>query len=44
MIDRSARGDKAAAKLSQLSQGKTSMTDIAIRFVWNEPALCFRFH
>ncbi|KAL0170809.1 hypothetical protein M9458_035405, partial [Cirrhinus mrigala] len=50
LFDRSARGDEAATQLSQLSQGRTSITDYSIRFktlaaacLWNPEALRARF-
>lgn len=50
LFDRSAQGDEAAARLSRLSQGRSSVTDYAIRFQtlaaacrWNEAALRARF-
>ncbi|KAL0185442.1 hypothetical protein M9458_021139, partial [Cirrhinus mrigala] len=50
LFNRSARGDEAATQLSQLSQGRTSITDYSIRFrtlaaacLWNPEALRARF-
>ncbi|KAI7808450.1 Pol polyprotein [Triplophysa rosa] len=50
LFDRSVRGDEAAAQLSRLSQGRSSVTDYSIKFQtlaaaceWNEGALRARF-
>lgn len=50
LFDQTARGDEAAARLSRLTQGKSSITDFSIRFKtlaascdWNEGVLRARF-
>ncbi|KAI7793177.1 hypothetical protein IRJ41_007388 [Triplophysa rosa] len=50
LFDRSVRGDEAAAQISRINQGRSSITDFAIRFKtlaaacdWNAGALRARF-